>query len=39
MLDADLEECLVAGGPRQEEEGRIWFNSVIDILLIRLEPI
>lgn len=38
MLDADLEECLVADGPRQEE-GRIWFNSVIDILLIRLEPV
>lgn len=39
MLDVDLEECLVAGGPRQEEEGRICFNPVTDTVLIRFEPI
>lgn len=38
MLDADLEECLVGGGSRHEE-GRTCFNPVIDIVLIRLEPI
>lgn len=39
VQDADLEECLAAGGPRQEEESRICFNPVIDVMLIRVEPI
>lgn len=39
MQDADLEECLAAGGPRWEEEGKICFNPVIDVMLITVEPI
>lgn len=39
VQDAELEECSVAGGSRQEEGGRICFNPVIDVMLIRVEPI
>lgn len=30
---------MAAAGPRWEEEGRICFNPVIDVVLIRVEPI
>lgn len=39
MQDANLEECLAAGGSRQEEEGRIRFSPVVVLKIIRTELI